>query len=373
LGSLHLPTAPTPIGVVFATASEGEDQHMPVRVGINGFGRIGRNVFRAAYERGVAIDWLAVNDLVDPPTLAHLLKYDSILGPFPGAVEATDTGLRVDGTDIRVLAERDPAALPWGDLGVEVVIESTGLFTDRESAAKHIAAGAKKVLISAPATNPDVTVVLGVNFDEAYDPDADEVISNASCTTNCLAPVAKVLHELVGIKHGLMTTIHAYTADQRLQDMPHKDLRRARAAAINLIPASTGAAKAIGLVIPALNGKLHGFAVRAPVPTGSVVDLTIEANRETSIEEINGALKEAASSGPLQGILAYTEDPIVSSDIVKNPASSIVDAQLTAVMGGTMVKVIAWYDNEWGYSNRVIDVVQRLLGGSRRKDAAGPR
>jgi glyceraldehyde 3-phosphate dehydrogenase (phosphorylating) len=334
---------------------------MSVRVGINGFGRIGRNVFRAAYEQGADIDWLAVNDLVDPPTLAHLLKYDSILGPFPGAVEATDTGLRVDGTDIRVLAERDPAALPWGDLGVEVVIESTGLFTDRENAAKHIAAGAKKVLISAPATNPDVTVVLGVNFDEAYDPDADEVISNASCTTNCLAPVAKVLNELVGIKHGLMTTIHAYTADQRLQDMPHKDLRRARAAAINLIPASTGAAKAIGLVIPELNGKLHGFAVRAPVPTGSVVDLTIEANRETSIEEINGALKDAASSGPLHGILAYTEDPIVSSDIVKNPASSIVDAQLTAVMDRTMVKVIAWYDNEWGYSNRVIDVVQRLL------------
>ena len=334
---------------------------MPVQVGINGFGRIGRNVFRAAYEQGADIDWLAVNDLVDPPTLAHLLKYDSILGPFPGTVEATDTGLRVDGTDIRVLAERDPAALPWGDLGVEVVIESTGLFTDRENAAKHIAAGAKKVLISAPATNPDVTVVLGVNFDEAYDGHADDVISNASCTTNCLAPVAKVLNELVGIKHGLMTTIHAYTADQRLQDMPHKDLRRARAAAINLIPASTGAAKAIGLVIPELNGKLHGFAVRAPVPTGSVVDLTIEANRETSIEEINGALKEAASSGPLHGILAYTEDPIVSSDIVKNPASSIVDAQLTAVMDRTMVKVIAWYDNEWGYSNRVVDVVQRLL------------
>src|SRR3979411_1857422 len=284
---------------------------MPVRVGINGFGRIGRNVFRAAHELGADIEWLAVNDLVDPPTIAHLLKYDSILGPFPGTVEATDTGLRVDGTDIRVLAERDPGALPWGDLGAEVVIESTGLFTDRENAAKHLDAGAGKVVISAPATNPDVTVALGVNFDEAYDPERHAVISNASCTTNCLAPVAKVLHDTVGIKHGLMTTIHAYTADQRLQDMPHKDLRRARAAAINLIPASTGAAKAIGLVIPDLNGKLHGFAVRAPVPTGSVVDLTVECNRGTSVEEVNEALKAAASGGALKGILVYTEDPIV--------------------------------------------------------------
>jgi glyceraldehyde 3-phosphate dehydrogenase len=334
---------------------------MPVRVGINGFGRIGRNVFRAAHEQGAEIEWLAVNDLVDPPTIAHLLKYDSILGPFPGTVEVTDTGLRVDGTDIRVLAERDPGALPWGELGAEVVIESTGLFTDRENASKHIDAGAKKVVISAPATNPDVTVALGVNFPEAYDRDAHTVISNASCTTNCLAPIAKVLHDSVGIKHGLMTTIHAYTADQRLQDMPHKDLRRARAAAINLIPASTGAAKAIGLVIPELNGKLHGFAVRAPVPTGSVVDLTIEAKRETTVEEVNAALRDASASGPLQGILEYTEDPIVSSDIVKNPASSIVDSQLTAVMDGTMVKVISWYDNEWGYSNRVVDLVQKLL------------
>ncbi len=333
---------------------------MPLKVGINGFGRIGRNVFRAAHERGADIEWLAVNDLVDPPTIAHLLKYDSILGPFPGTVEATDTGLRVDGTDIRVLAERDPAALPWGELGADVVIESTGLFTDRENAAKHLDAGARKVVISAPATNPDVTVALGVNFDEAYDPEHHTVISNASCTTNCLAPVAKVLHDTVGIKHGLMTTIHAYTSDQRLQDMPHKDLRRARAAAINLIPASTGAAKAIGLVIPELNGKLHGFAVRAPVPTGSVVDLTIEAGRETSIEEINAALKAASESGPLQGILEYTEDPLVSSDIVKNPASSIVDSQLTAVLDGTMVKVVSWYDNEWGYSNRVVDLVQKL-------------
>jgi glyceraldehyde 3-phosphate dehydrogenase len=333
---------------------------MPVSVGINGFGRIGRNVFRAAHAQGAEIEWLAVNDLVDPPTIAHLLKYDSILGPFPGTVEVTETGLRVDGTDIRVLAERDPAALPWADLGAEIVIESTGLFTDRENAAKHLEAGANKVVISAPATNPDVTVVLGVNFDQAYDPERHDVISNASCTTNCLAPVAKVLHDTIGIKHGLMTTIHAYTADQRLQDMPHKDLRRARAAAINLIPASTGAAKAIGAVIPELNGKLHGMAIRAPVPTGSVVDLTIEANRPTSVEEVNAALKSAADSGPLAGILEYTEDPIVSSDIVQNPASSIVDSQLTAVMDGTMVKVISWYDNEWGYSNRIVDLVQKL-------------
>jgi len=334
---------------------------MPVRVGINGFGRIGRNVFRAAYERGADLEWLAVNDLVDPATIAHLLKYDSILGRFPGKVEVTDTGLRVDGTDIRVTAERDPAALPWGELGVDVVIESTGLFTDRENAAKHLSAGAKKVVISAPAKSPDVTVALGVNFDEEYDRDKHDVISNASCTTNCLAPVAKVLNDTIGIKHGLMTTIHAYTADQRLQDLPHADLRRARAAAINLIPASTGAAKAIGLVIPSLNGKLNGMAVRAPVPTGSLVDLTIEASRETTVAEVNAAFLAASESGPLKGILEYTEDPIVSSDIVKNPASSIVDSSLTAVMEGTMVKVVAWYDNEWGYSNRVVELVQRLL------------
>jgi glyceraldehyde 3-phosphate dehydrogenase len=334
---------------------------MAVRVGINGFGRIGRNVFRAAHERGADIEWLAVNDLVDPTTIAHLLKYDSTYGRFPGEVRATEQGLVINGQEIRVLAERDPASLPWGDLGADVVIESTGLFTDRENASKHIDAGAKKVVISAPATNPDTTVVLGVNFAEAYDREQHQVISNASCTTNCLAPVAKVLHETVGIKHGLMTTIHAYTADQRLQDMPHKDLRRARAAAVNLIPASTGAAKAIGLVIPELNGKLHGFAIRAPVPTGSVVDLTIEAGRETSVDEINAALKAAADAGPLKGLMMYTEDPIVSSDIIKNPASSIVDSQLTAVMDGTMVKVVSWYDNEWGYSNRVSDLVQQLL------------
>ncbi len=334
---------------------------MAVRVGINGFGRIGRSVFRAAYETGAEIEWLAVNDLVDPKTIAHLLRYDSNYGPFPGEVHATDAGLSVDGREIRVLAERDPAALPWGELGAEVVIESTGLFTDRENAAKHLDAGARKVVISAPATNPDVTVALGVNFEQAYDRERHQVISNASCTTNCLAPVAKVLHDTVGITHGLMTTIHAYTADQRLQDMPHKDLRRARAAAVNLIPSSTGAAKAIGLVIPELNNKLHGFSIRAPLPTGSIVDLTAECSRETSVEEVNGALKAAAENGPLKGLLAYTEDPIVSSDIIKNPASSIVDSELTAVMQGTMVKVVAWYDNEWGYSNRVADVVQRLL------------
>jgi glyceraldehyde 3-phosphate dehydrogenase len=335
---------------------------MPVRVGINGFGRIGRNVFRAAYERDADIEWVAINDLVDPRTIAHLLKYDSNYGPFPEPdVEATGTGIRVGGDEIRVLAERDPGALPWGELGADVVIESTGLFTDRENASKHLDAGAKKVVISAPATNPDVTVALGVNFDDAYDPASHRVISNASCTTNCLAPIAKVLHETVGIKHGLMTTIHAYTADQRLQDMPHRDLRRARAAAINLIPASTGAAKAIGLVIPELNGKLNGFAVRAPVPTGSVVDLTVEAERETSVEEVNAALKAAAGSGKLEGLLRYTEDPIVSTDIVKNPASSIVDSQLTAVMNGTMVKLVSWYDNEWGYSNRIVELVGKLL------------
>ncbi len=301
---------------------------MSVRVGINGFGRIGRNVFRAAYERGADIEWLAVNDLVDPKTIAHLLRYDSVYGPFPGEVEATDTGLSVDGKEIRVLAETNPAALPWGELGADVVIESTGRFTDRENASKHLDAGAKKVVISAPATNPDATVVLGVNFDEVYDRDQHHVISNASCTTNCLAPVAKVLHDTVGIKHGLMTTIHAYTADQRLIDMPHRDLRRARAAAINLIPATTGAAKAIGLVIPDLNGKLHGFAVRAPVPIGSVVDLTVEANRETSVEETQRRDQGRGERAPLEGFLKYTDHPIVSSDIVKNPV--LLDPRLRA-------------------------------------------
>jgi glyceraldehyde 3-phosphate dehydrogenase len=335
-------------------------QPMPVRVGINGFGRIGRNVFRAAYEAGADIEWVAANDITDPRTTADLLKYDSNYRRFPGEVEATETGIRVDGKDLRILAELDPANLPWGDLGADVVIESTGRFTDRENATKHLEAGAKKVVISAPATDPDVTVALGVNFDEVYDREKHNIISNASCTTNCLAPVAKVFHDTVGIKHGLMTTIHAYTADQRLQDLPHRDLRRARAAAINLIPASTGAAKAIGLVIPELNGKLHGFAVRAPVPTGSLVDLTVEAARPTTVEEINQAMK-AAAEGPLEGILVYNEDPIVSTDIIAHPASSIFDAPLTAVMDDTMVKLVSWYDNEWGYSNRLVELVQRVL------------
>jgi glyceraldehyde 3-phosphate dehydrogenase len=334
---------------------------MPVRVGINGFGRIGRNVFRAAHESDADIEIVAVNDITDAATLAHLLKYDSVYGPFAGTVEQTDSGLLVDGREVRVLAERDPAQLPWGDLGVDVVIESTGFFTKRADAAKHLDAGAQKVIISAPATEPDVTVALGVNFDDVYEPDNHHVISNASCTTNCLAPVAKVLNDTVGIVRGLMTTIHAYTADQRLQDAPHSDLRRARAAAINLVPASTGAAKAIGLVIPELQGKLHGFAVRAPVPTGSVVDLTAEVGRDTTVEELNEAFKAQADTGALTGILSYTEDPIVSSDIVKNPFSSILDSQLTAVMDGSLVKVVAWYDNEWGYSNRCVELAQKVL------------
>ena len=333
---------------------------MPVRVGINGFGRIGRNVFRAAQAADADIEWVAVNDLTDNATLAHLLRYDSILGPYPGTVELNDDGLVVDGKPIKVMAERDPAALGWGDLGVDVVLESTGFFTKRNDAAKHLAAGAKKVIISAPASDEDITVVLGVNFD-LYDANSHDVISNASCTTNCLAPFAKVIHEAVGIKYGLMTTIHAYTADQNLQDGPHKDLRRARAAAMNLVPTSTGAAKAVGLVLPELNGRLHGFAVRAPVPTGSMVDLTFVAERDTTVEEVNAAFADAAASGPLQGILQYTTDPIVSSDIAGNPHSSIVDGLLTSVMQGNLVKVVSWYDNEWGYSNRCVDVLQQVL------------
>ena len=333
---------------------------MPVRVGINGFGRIGRNVFRAAHESGADVEIVAVNDITDTKTLGHLLKYDSVYGPFPGAVEVGDGVITVDGREVRVLAEKDPAALPWGDLGVDVVIESTGFFTKREDAAKHLEGGAKKVIISAPATEPDATVVLGVNFDDVYDPDNHDVISNASCTTNCLAPVVKVLHDGIGIERGLMTTIHAYTADQRLQDAPHSDLRRARAAALNLVPASSGAAKAIGLVIPELNGKLHGAAMRAPVPTGSVVDLTFQAARETSVDEIKDLVRGKADTGALAGILSYTEDPIVSSDIVKNPFSSIFDAELTSVLEGQLVKVIAWYDNEWGYSNRCVELAQKV-------------
>jgi glyceraldehyde 3-phosphate dehydrogenase len=334
---------------------------MPVRVGINGFGRIGRNVLRAAQESDADVEIVAVNDITDAETLGHLLKYDSIYGPFPGTVEVRDGAIVVDGREIKSLAETDPSQLPWSDLGADVVIESTGRFRKRPEAAKHLEAGAQKVIISAPATEPDVTVALGVNFDEVYDPDSHHVISNASCTTNCLAPVAKILHDTVGIEHGLMTTIHAYTADQRLHDAPHSDLRRARAAALNLVPASTGAAKAIGLVIPELQGKLHGFAVRAPVPTGSVVDLTLVAGRETSVEEINEAFRSQADAGALKGILRYTEEPIVSTDIVKSPYSSIFDAPLTSVMDGTLVKVVAWYDNEWGYSNRLVELAQQVL------------
>jgi glyceraldehyde 3-phosphate dehydrogenase len=332
---------------------------MSVRVGINGFGRIGRNMVRAAKAAGADIDIVAVNDLTDPKTLAHLFKYDSILGPYPGTVEATEHGIVIDGDEIKVFAERDPANLDWASVGADVVVESTGFFTSRDDAAKHLGGGAKKVVISAPAKGEDITVVLGVNFDQ-YDKEKHDVISNASCTTNCLAPFAKVVNDTVGIKHGLMTTIHAYTGDQALQDGPHKDLRRARAGAVNLVPTSTGAAKAVSLVLPELKGRLHGFAMRAPVITGSVVDLTFEAERATSVEELNAALK-AASEGPMQGILQYTEDPIVSTDIITNPHSSIVDGLLTAVLDDTLVKIVSWYDNEWGYSNRLVDVVQKLL------------
>ena len=331
---------------------------MAVRVGINGFGRIGRNVFRAAHVSDADVEIVAVNDITDAGTLGHLLKYDSVYGNFPGEVTVGDGALTVDGREVKVLAERDPAALPWGDLGVDVVIESTGFFTARADAAKHLEAGAKKVIISAPAKEPDVTVALGVNFESDYDRDSHHIISNASCTTNCLAPLAKVLHDEFGIEQGLMTTIHAYTADQRLQDMPHKDLRRARAAALNLIPTTTGAAKAVGLVLPELNGKLNGFAMRAPVATGSVVDLVFTPAQPTDPDAVNAAVK-AAAEGPLKGILSYTEDEIVSSDIVTDPASCIFDAGLTKVIGD-QVKVVGWYDNEWGYSNRLVDLVAYL-------------
>jgi glyceraldehyde 3-phosphate dehydrogenase len=337
---------------------------MPVRVAINGFGRVGRSFLRAANEHGADIEVVAVNDLVAPSMLAQLLKYDSVFGRFPGEVLAENDGISIDGVDIRAFAETDPRALPWSELGVDVVIESTGRFRTRAAAAQHLEAGARKVIISAPAKGsepPDATVVLGVNFDEVYDADRHHVISNASCTTNCLAPVAKVLHETVGIRHGLMTTVHAYTADQNLLDGPHKDPRRARAAAINIIPTSTGAAKALGLVIPDLAGRLNGFAVRVPMPTGSLVDLTVETLRKTSVEEINSAFERYADHGALEGILAYTEDPIVSSDIVKSNYSSIFDSGLTSVIDGTQVKVVAWYDNEWGYSSRLVDLAERVL------------
>jgi len=334
---------------------------MAVKVGINGFGRIGRNLFRAAYAAGADLDFVAVNDITDTGTLAHLLKYDSILGRFPGEVEAGEGSITVDGKQLKVLSERDPAALPWGELGADVVIESTGLFTGREDAAKHLSAGAKKVIISAPAKEPDITVALGVNFESDYDRDTHDIISNASCTTNCLAPMAKVLHESFGIEQGLMTTIHAYTADQRLQDMPHKDLRRARAAAVNLIPTTTGAAKAVGLVLPDLNGKLNGLAVRAPVITGSVVDLVFTPSSPTDPDAVNAAMKQAAE-GPLKGILKYTEDEIVSTDIVSDPHSSIFDAGQTMAIGdGKLIKAVSWYDNEWGYSNRCVELAGKVL------------
>ena len=325
---------------------------MTIKVGINGFGRIGRNYFRAILAEGADIEIVGVNDLTDNKTLAHLLKYDTVLGRFPKEVTYDDENIYVDGKAIRALEERNPADLPWGELGADIVIESTGFFTDATKAAAHIAAGAKKVIISAPASNEDGTFVVGVNHTD-YDPATQHIISNASCTTNCLAPVAKALNDAIGIEKGLMTTIHAYTGDQNLQDGPHKDLRRARAAAINIVPTSTGAAKAVALVLPQLKGKLDGFALRVPVPTGSATDLTFTASRETSVEEINAAIKAASETPGLKGILEYTEDPIVSSDIVTNPASSIFDAGLTKV-SGSLVKVVSWYDNEWGYSNSLV-------------------
>ena len=331
---------------------------MGIRVGINGFGRIGRNFFRAQQALTADVEIVAVNDLGDASTMAHLLRYDSNLGPFQGDVELADGVLRAAGEEVRMLSERDPAALPWADLGVEVVVESTGIFTDRAGAQKHLDAGAKKVVISAPATDPDITIVLGVN-DAAYDPGSHHIISNASCTTNCVAPLAKVLHELGGIETGFMTTIHAYTNDQVILDFPHKDLRRARAAAINLIPTSTGAAKAIGLVLPELRGKVDGIAVRAPVATGSLTDLVVGLGRETTVEEVNAAYRTAAD-GPLTGILQYSEDPLVSTDVNGSAYSCIFDSGLTMVRGST-VKVFGWYDNEWGYSCRLVDLIGRLL------------
>jgi glyceraldehyde 3-phosphate dehydrogenase len=331
---------------------------MAVRVGINGFGRIGRNFFRAQQELGADIEIVAFNDLGDGKTMAHLLRYDSTLGPFPGEVELGEDVIRAGDEELKWLSERDPANLPWSDLGVDVVLESTGFFTDREGAQKHIDAGAKKVVISAPATDPDITIVLGVN-DDRYDREAHHIVSNASCTTNCVAPMTKVLDDLAGIESGFMTTIHAYTQDQVLQDAPHKDLRRARAAAINLVPTSTGAAKAIGLVLPHLQGKVDGMSVRAPVPTGSITDLVVTLGRDVSLDEVNEAYRTAAG-GALDGILRYSDDPLVSSDIQKSPFSCIFDSKLTMAHGRS-VKVFGWYDNEWGYSCRLVDLVGRLL------------
>ncbi|KQN83672.1 type I glyceraldehyde-3-phosphate dehydrogenase [Arthrobacter sp. Leaf69] len=329
---------------------------MTTRIGINGFGRIGRNYFRAALAQGADLEIVAVNDLTSPEALAHLFKYDSVGGRLQETIEVKDGNIVVDGKTVKVLAERDPAKLPWGELGVDIVIESTGFFTKAADAQKHIDAGAKKVLISAPASDEDITIVMGVN-DGLYDPAAHHIISNASCTTNCLGPLAKVVNDAFGIERGLMTTIHAYTADQNLQDGPHKDLRRARAAAINMVPTSTGAAKAIGLVLPELKGKLDGYAIRVPVPTGSATDLTVTVSRETTVEEVNAALKAASESAELKGLLTYTDEPIVSSDIVGDPASSIFDSGLTKVIGN-QVKVVSWYDNEWGYSNRLVDLTE---------------
>jgi glyceraldehyde 3-phosphate dehydrogenase len=326
------------------------------RIGINGFGRIGRNYFRAALAQGADLEIVAVNDLTSPEALAHLLKYDSVGGRLTQSVEVKEGNLIVDGNIIKVLAERDPANLPWGELGVDIVIESTGFFTKAAAAQKHIDAGAKKVLISAPASDEDITIVMGVNH-ELYDPATHHIISNASCTTNCLGPLAKVVNDAFGIERGLMTTIHAYTADQNLQDGPHSDLRRARAAAINMVPTSTGAAKAIGLVLPELKGKLDGYAIRVPVPTGSATDLTVTVSREVTVEEVNAALKAASETEQFKGILSYTADPIVSSDIVGDPSSSIFDSGLTKVIGN-QVKVVSWYDNEWGYSNRLVDLTE---------------
>ena len=327
---------------------------MTVRVGINGFGRIGRNFYRAVQASGADIEIVAANDLGDLKTMAHLLKYDSILGRFPADVSVADGGIQVGDSLLRIFAERDPADLKWGDVGADVVVESTGFFTDASKAKAHVDGGAKKVIISAPASNEDVTIVMGVNHED-YDPAQHTVISNASCTTNCLGPMAKAIHDEFGIVQGLMTTIHAYTQDQNLQDAPHKDLRRARAAALNLVPTSTGAAKAIGLVLPELKGKLDGYAVRVPIPTGSATDLTVELGREASADEVNAAVK-AAADGPMKGFLRYSTDPIVSSDIVTDPASCIFDAPLTKVIGN-QAKVVGWYDNEWGYSNRLVDLI----------------
>jgi glyceraldehyde 3-phosphate dehydrogenase len=339
------------------TANEtGGSLLMTVKIGVNGFGRIGRNFFRAAKKLGADLDFVAVNDITDAATLAHLLKYDSVLGTYPGEVGASDGGITVDGDELRVLAERDPANLPWKELGAEIVVESTGLFTDREKAAKHLEAGAQKVVISAPAKGEDLTIVLGVN-DDRYDAATHHVISNASCTTNCVAPMAKVLDDAFGIEQGFMTTIHAYTNDQSILDLPHKDLRRARAAAVNIIPTSTGAAKAAGLVLPHLKGKLDGIAMRVPVPDGSVTDLVAIVRSDVTKEQVNDAFRAAANEGGLAGKLVYTEDPIVSSDIVGSQASCTFDALSTMVMGHT-VKIVGWYDNEWGYSNRLVDLVQ---------------